>query len=320
MNLRARIYVAGGTTLAGCALIAHLRACGYRNLVGTPPDEPDLTCPLEVREFFATARPEYVFLAAGASGGIGANQRRPADLMLDNLLVAAHVIRAAHAHGVTRLLYLASSCSYPKDAPQPLSVESLLTGPLEPTSDAYALAKLAGWKLCDAYRRQCGADFLTAIPANAFGPGDDFGPDSGHVIPALIRRLHEAKERDEKTFTVWGTGAPRREFIYARDLADACLFIMRHHTGPEPINLGSGWEYTIAETAATIADVVGYRGRLRFDPKRPDGAPRKALDTAPLFALGWRPAADFRAALEETYAWFHAHAAEEDIADVRAAV
>lgn len=309
MNRTSRIYVAGGDTLVGAALRERLRAGGFRNLVGTPPDEPDLTVAGQVEDFFGEARPEHVVVAAGRSGGIRLNQERPAELMLHNLLVTAHVVDCAHRYGVAKLLYLASSCGYPKHAAQPLAVESLMTGPPEPTNAAYASAKLAGWQLCDAYRRQYGARFVTAIPANAFGPHDDFSPDGGHVIPALIRKAHEAKLRDEPSLTVWGTGTPRREFICARDLADACLFVLRHYDGSEPINLGGGVELSIAEAARAVADVVGYRGRLTFDASKPDGMPLKVLDSSRLRALGWRPAVDFRTALAETYDWFLQHAA-----------
>jgi GDP-L-fucose synthase len=315
-----RIYVAGGDTLLGAALLDRLRAAGHRRLVGTPPAEPDLTCPREVEAFFAAERPEYVFLTAGRSGGIRANQAYPADLMRDNLLVAAHVLHAAHRYGVARLLYLASSCSYPRLAPQPMAVGSLLTGPLEPTNEAYALAKLAGLKLTQAYRRQFGAPFLAAIPANAFGPHDDFSPEDSHVIPGLIRKLHQARCRGQAEFPVWGSGQALREFVYSRDLADACLFVLRHYDSEEPINLGGGTELSIAETARAVADVVGYRGRLRFDATRPDGMPRKVLDARPLKALGWAPATDFRTALAETYDWFCRHIAPHESTDVRKAV
>jgi GDP-L-fucose synthase len=319
LNRTSRIFVAGGRTLVGAALLDRLRAAGYRNLVGVPPDEPDPTVAGQVEDFFGEARPEYVFLAAGKSGGIGLNQARPAALMLDNLLATAHVVDAAHRHGVTKLLYLASSCSYPRDAAQPLRVESLLTGPPEPTSAAYATAKLAGWQLCAAYRQEHGARFVTAIPGNAFGPHDDFSPDGGHVLPALLRRAHEAKVHGEPELTVWGTGRPRREFVYAPDLADACLFVMERYDGPAPINLGGGADWSIAEAAHVVADVVGYRGRLRFDAGRPDGMPLKGLDAGPLRALGYCPATDFRTALAETYAWFLQHVAKEGT-DVRTLV
>jgi GDP-L-fucose synthase len=304
VNRSARIYVAGGTTLLGSALRARLGEAGYRNLVGEPADEPDLTAAGQVEDFFGEARPEYVFFTAGRSGGIGLNRARPAELMLDNLLASAHVIHAAHEHGVRKLLYLASSCGYPREAPQPLAIESLLAGPPEPTSAPYALARLAGWQLCAAYRQQYGSPFITGIPANAFGPGDDFGAETGHVIGALIRRAHEARLEGAPSLTVWGTGRPRREFLCARDLADACLFVMRHYDGAAPINLGGGECLSIAEAARAVCEVVGYRGRLVFDASKPDGAPLKMLDSGPLARLGWRPRTAFRAALAQTYVWF----------------
>ena len=296
-------FVAGGDTLLGAALLDLLPHHGY-DLVGVGDDEPELTDAGEVDAFFAAARPEFVFLVGGKSGGIGLNRARPAELMLHNLRVFSHVMDAAHRHAARKLLYTASSCAYPRSVPQPLRVESLTSGPLEPTSEAYATAKLAGWKLCDAYRRQYGCRFITAFPANPFGPHDDFGPDSGHVIPALIRRAHEAKENGEAVLTVWGTGTPRREFVVSRDLADACLFVMRHYDGDAPINLGGGSDVSIAEVARTVADVVGFRGEIAFDTTKPDGAPLKALDSWALREMGWRPAVAFRDAVAETYRWF----------------
>lgn len=320
MNRGSRIFVAGGDTLPGAALLELLPEQGYENLLGVGPDEPTLTDPGEVDLFFADVRPEYVFLVGGKSGGIALNRTRPADLMLDNLRIATNVLTAAHRYGVRKLLYLASSCAYPKHAPQPLRVESLGTGPVEPTSEAYATAKLAGWKLCEAYRRQYGCRFVTGFPANAFGPHDDFGPDSGHVIPALIRRAHEAKACGEPVLMVWGTGRPRREFVYSRDLASACLFVMRHYDGEAPINLGGGNDLSIADAARTVAEVVGFRGRLVFDTTRPDGAPLKALDSSELLSLGWRPSTDFRTAVAETYDWFVRHRVTEGTRHERAAV
>jgi GDP-L-fucose synthase len=311
VNRTARIYVAGGDTLIGAALLDHLRAAGHDQLVGAPPDEPDLTAAGQVEDFFAEARPEYVFLAAGRSGGIQANLAMPAALMLHNLLVTSHVVHAAHVYGVRKLLFLASSCSYPRHAPQPLRAESLMTGALEPTSEAYATARLAGIALCQAYRRQYGSSFVTAIPANPFGPHDDFSPENAHVLPALLRKVYNAKVRGEPEVVVWGTGTPRREFLYAKDLAEACLCVMTRYDGPDPINLGGGAVLSIAEAARAVAEVVGYRGQLCFDPARPDGAPLKALDATPLFGLGWRPRTPFRAALEETYAWFLQHVVKE---------
>lgn len=320
MQESSRIYVAGGGTLIGSALRDRLRDRGFRNLVGEPPGEPDLSSPRQVDDFFAAERPEYVFFAAGASGGIRANQAYPAWLMRDNLLAIVHVVHAAHIYKVSKLLYLASSCSYPRLAPQPMRVESLLTGPLEPTNEAYAMAKLSGLILCQAYRRQYGAPFVTAIPANAFGPGDDFSPENSHVIPGLFRKFHEARQRGEAEVRIWGSGRPRREFIYARDLADACLFVMRNYDADEPINLGGSQEFSIAETASAVAEVVGYQGKLSFDDSRPDGMPRKSLDCEPLRKLGWTPSTAFHTALAETYDWFLRHLVPQENRDARKAV
>ena len=299
---RTRIFVAGGDTLIGSALCERLNV---------PPQNLELTDAQVVNEFFATTRPEVVFMAAGLLGGIHANQKIPADLTLNNLLVSAHVLAAAAHHGVRKLLYLGSSCMYPRLAYQPLRPDMLQCGPLEPTNVHYATAKLAGVRLCQAYREQNGVPWIAAIPANTFGPHDDFGPATGHVISALMGRMHEAKLRDEPLFSIWGTGTPRREFIFAPDLADACVFAVEHYDKSEPINLGSGAIYSIAEVARQIAEVVGYRGELRFDSKRPDGMPRKYLDSSPLLALGWRPAHEFRAALEMTYDWYLSSLARE---------
>jgi GDP-L-fucose synthase len=320
MNRRARVFVAGGRTLLGAALLDLLPDRGFANLVGAGGDEPDLADARAVVAFFAAERPEYVFLVGGRSGGIALNRACPADLMLDNLRVAANVLDAARRFNVTKLVYTASSCAYPREASHPLRVESLGSGPPEPTSGPYATAKLAGWTLCSALRQQYGCRFVTAFPANGFGPHDDFGPDTGHVLPALIRRAHEAKAAAEPELTVWGTGTPRREFAYSTDLADACLFVMDRYDGDAPINLGGGTDVSIAEAARTVAEVVGYRGRLAFDTTKPDGAPLKALDSTPLLALGWRPRTDFRTAVEKTYDWFLHHRAAEGPRHARAAV
>lgn len=303
MDPQAKIYVSGGNTLLGAALLRTLAQRGYRRLAGAPPHEPDPTDARAIDEFFARERPDYVLIAAGKSGGIRANVVRPAELMLDNLLVASHVIAAAARHGVRKLLYLASSCSYPRLAPQPMRVETLLTGPLEPTNEPYALAKLAGIKLCQAYRRQYGEPFIVGIPANAFGPGDDFDLQEAHVVPALIARMHAAKESAAPSTTVWGTGAARREFVYCDDLAEACLFVMEHYDDELPINLGGGANVSIRELAEAIRQTVGYRGELLFDASQPDGMPLKALDCEPLERLGWRPATPFHQALARTYEW-----------------
>ncbi len=314
MNRGSRIFVAGADSLIGAALMELLPQRGYLHVFESGPVLNDAR---EVSAFFADAQPEYVFLVGGKSGGIGLNRERPAELMLDNLRIITNVVDAAHRHGTSKLLYLASACAYPRHAPQPMRVESLMNGPVEPTSETYATAKLAGWKLCEAYRRQYGSRFITAFPANPFGPFDDFGPDSGHVIPALIRRAHEAKERGNSELVIWGTGLPRREFIFSHDLADACLFAMERYEGEAPINLGGGAILSIADTARIVADVIGYRGRLVFDTSKPDGAPLKALDSSEFHAMDWRPATDFRSAVEQTYDWFLKHIANQSI-DARA--
>jgi GDP-L-fucose synthase len=298
-----RIYVAGGDTLIGAALLRQLHRQGYTSVID-PSNEPDLTDAASVDAFFARARPECVFVAAGKSGGIEANRTYPATLLLDNLLVESHLIDSAYRHVVKKLLYLASACCYPKHAPQPMRIESLLTGPLEPTNEAYAVAKIAGMKLCQAYRQQHDANFIVGIPANAFGPGDDFSLENSHVVAAHMRKMHEASGRHMPSVEIWGSGTPRREFIYADDLADACVFVMNHYDAAEPINLGSGVDVSIAELAMQIKAVVGYSGDLRFDPSKPDGMPLKALDSSVLLSLGWKPATPFRAALAMTYEAF----------------
>jgi len=304
LHKQARIFVAGGQTLLGSAILRQLERQGYHNLVGCPSEEPDLSNLTDVSAFFARAVPEIVFLAAGKSGGIRANQSYPADLMLDNLLVSAYVIDCSYQAGVKKLLYLASSCSYPKHSPQPMRVESLLTGPLEPTNEAYAIAKIAGIKLCQAYRQQYGANFSIGIPANFFGPGDDFSLADSHVIPALMRKMHEAKISGANQAEIWGSGRPRREFLFVDDLAEASIFVMQRYEGASPINIGGGVDLSIAELAALIKEIVGYTGELAFNTDKPDGMPLKALDSTRLRSLGWRPKTAFRSALLATYNGF----------------
>lgn len=299
------VFVAGASTLLGQALVSRLQADGVR-LVGAA-DGPTTADARDVDRFFETVRPEAVVVAAGATAGIAGNQKFPADLMLDNLQVATHVIPAAWRHGTAKLLYLASSCVYPKLAPQPLHVESLWTGPVEPTSGAYATAKLAGLRLCEAYRQQHGARFITAVKADAFGPGDDFTPANSHVVGALIRRMHEAKTAGSRSIEIWGTGTPRREFIYVDDLADACVFLLREYERPETVNIGTGVTTSIRELAELLREVVGYAGELRFDTTRPDGMPLKGLDSSPLAAIGWRPKWNLVSGLRRTYEWFLSH-------------
>lgn len=302
MRTGARVFVAGSTTLAGQALVRRLQQESFE-LVGLGDDEPDLHDPARLDSFFFDASPEFVFVTAGAQAGIAGNQQQPADLMLDNLRIATAVIPVAARQGAS-LLYLGSSCVYPKAAPQPFAIESLGTGPLEPTSAAYAQAKLAGMALVDAYRRQGGNRFIAAIPADVYGPGDDFTPNVAHVAAALLRRIHEARETDAPSIEIWGSGQPRREFLYVDDLADACVFVMRHYTGAAPINIGTGTTTSIAELADLICDIVGYKGNRLFNTSKPDGMPLKGLDSSPLRELGWRPQWTLRAGLETTYEWF----------------
>jgi GDP-L-fucose synthase len=299
-----RIYVGGSETVVGKALLRQLAAGGYFNVIDSSSEEPDLTDKAEVDAYFGAMRPDYFFLAAGKSGGIGANQKYPADLMLDNLLIQCQSIRSAQLHGTRKLLYFASSCTYPRSCPQPMQVRSLMTGPLESTSEAYAIAKIAGIKLCQAYQQQYGADMISAIPGDVFGPGDDFGLEDSHVIAALIRKMHQAKIFRASTVEVWGSGSPRREFIFADDVADAAIFLMQNYSSPTPINVGTGMDTSIRDIAELIQKVVGYQGQLRFDPTKPDGMPLKALDSSELMAMGWRPKVSLQKGLEETYRWF----------------
>lgn len=301
MDKNSRIYVAGSDTLIGSALIRRLEWEGYDNIICKQDKEPDLANADAVKTLFSTKKPEYVFLAAGKSGGIEANQKYPAELMLDNLLTVCNIIRNAYCYGTKKLLYLASSCSYPKKCPQPMRIESLLTGMLEPTNEAYAVAKIAGIKLCEAYQKQYGANFITGIPTNTFGPGDDFSLAGSHVIAALIRRIYEALVKGFPSVEIWGTGNPRREFIFVDDLADACLMVMQRYDGPNPINLGGGMGMSIKEVAYLIKDIIGYNGVLSFDTRRPDGMSLKFLDSSQLLGLGWKPKVSFRDALITTF-------------------
>ena len=303
MDKVARIFIADNNGLIGEAIRKRLKIEGYENVLGDF-GTPSLTDAREVEAFFSRTLPEYVFAVGGKSGGIGANQKYPADLMLDNLLVDCHVIAAAHRCGAKKLLYLASSCSYPRACAQPMRVSSLMTGPLEPTNDAYATAKLAGIKLSQAYRQQYGIDMISVIPANVFGPGDDFSAEDSHVIAALMAKMHQAKVSQINRIDVWGSGLPRRDFVYLADVADAAIFLMQHYSAPLPINVGSGSDASIREIAELIKEVTGYPGELRFDAQKPDGMPLKSLDCSELFAMGWQPKVALRLGLEKTYQWF----------------
>ena len=302
MQSQDKIYVAGGQTLVGSALLRQLAQDGYLNVV-PPEDEPDLTQASQVDAFFREISPEYVFVAAGNSGGIAANQKYPAELMRHNLLVDCNVVHSAYRHGAKKLLYLASSCVYPRDCPQPMMENALLTGPLEPTNEAYAVAKIAGIKLCEAYRRQFGANFISVIPANVFGPGNDYGTEDSHVIGALLGKMHAAKIAESAPVEVWGSGDPQREFIFVDDLANACIFVMREYDGAGPINIGSGTALSVRELAELTKETVGYSGHLRFDTSRPDGMPLKVLDSGVLKSMGWQPQSSFKVGLQSTYRW-----------------
>ena len=304
MDANARIYVAGHRGLVGSALVDELAKAGYNNLVMRTHAELDLIDQAAVQRFFREERPEYVFLAAARVGGIHANSTYPAEFIHSNLSVQCNVIDAAYRTGVKKLLFLGSSCIYPKNAPQPVREEHLLTSPLEPTNEAYAIAKIAGLKMCEAYRRQYGFDAISLMPTNLYGPNDNFHVENAHVLPALIRRFHEARVADAPSVTLWGTGSPRREFLHSHDLAIAAIFLMRHYSDHRPINVGSGTDITIAELAVLIARVVGFRGTIVRDASKPDGTPRKLLDVSRLRALGWKPGIELADGIHSTYEWY----------------
>lgn len=304
MDLHDRIFVAGHRGLVGNAVVRRLRAEGFDNLLLRSRMELDLVDQAAVDWFFASERPTHVFLAAAKVGGIYANSTYPAEFLRDNLAIQTNVIHSAWKHGTRKLLFLGSSCIYPRDCPQPISEDYLLTGPLEPTNEPYAIAKIAGLKMCQAYRQQYDFDAIVAMPTNLYGPGDNYHPTNSHVVPALIRRLHEAKVADMPEVVIWGTGQPLREFMHVDDLADALLFLMQHYSGQTMVNVGSGEEVSIATLAKLIANVVGYSGRLRFDPEKPDGTPRKLLDSRRLAALGWTPCLSLSEGMRDAYASF----------------
>jgi GDP-L-fucose synthase len=304
LNPESRIYVAGHRGLVGSAILRALRDGGYRQIVTRPRAELDLMSRKAVERFFERQTPEYVFLAAAKVGGIQANATYPADFLYENLTIQNNVIHTAKEHGVRKLLFLGSSCIYPQLAPQPIKEDYLLTGLLEPTNQAYALAKIAGLEMCRAYRRQYDLNAICLMPTNLYGPRDNFDLESGHVVPALMRRAHEAKLDNAPELTVWGTGRPRREFLHVDDLADAALFLMREYDEAAPINVGVGADVTIRELAQTICEVVGYTGRLAFDLSKPDGTPQKLLDVTRLTDLGWTAGTALRDGLAETYAWY----------------
>jgi GDP-L-fucose synthase len=304
MDKSSRIFVAGHRGLVGSAIHRKLEQAEYTSLIVRTRAELDLTNQAAAERFFASERPEYVFLAAARVGGILANASHPADFLRENLLIQTHVIDAAYRHAVRKLQFLGSSCIYPKFAPQPIRENSLLTGSLEPTNEAYAVAKIAGVRMAQAYRRQYGFRTICLMPTNLYGPGDNFDLASAHVVPALIRKFHEAAQQGAPEVTIWGTGTPRREFLHVDDLADAALFLMLHYDEEAIINVGSGDEVTIHELAELIQEVTSYRGRIAFDASKPDGTPRKLLDLSRLHATGWRARIPLRKGLSDTYRWF----------------
>lgn len=304
MNADARIFIAGHGGLVGSAITRRLHAAGFSSLLTATREQLDLRDQAAVNYWFRANRPEHVILAAGTVGGIIANSTRPAEFIYDNMLIHATVVHAAHMYGAKKLLYLGSSCIYPRAAPQPMPEEALLTGPLEPTNEAYAIAKIAGIKLCESYRRQYGSNFISAMPTNLYGPYDNFDLNASHVVPALMRKFHEAKLRGDARVVIWGTGRPRREFLHVDDLADACLFLMERYDDERHINVGSGTDLSIRELAEMVGGIVYPEAALEFDTSKPDGMARKLLDVTRLHNLGWRHQIDLRDGIATTYAWF----------------
>ena len=300
----ARVHVAGHCGMVGSAIVRALKRAGFSNILTRTSTELDLRRQVEVETFFEQEQPDYVFLAAARVGGILANDSYPADFLYDNLAIETNVIHAAHRMGVKKLLFLGSTCIYPRLAPQPLKEEYLLSGPLEPTNEWYAVAKITGIKLCQAYRKQHGDDFISAMPTNLYGPEDNFDMEKSHVVPAMMRKMYEAHERGESKVLLWGTGKPLREFLHVDDLAKALLFLMQHYSDAEHVNIGVGQDLSIRELAETIARVVGYQGELAFDPTRPNGTPRKLVDTTRINALGWHPCIGLEEGLRDTYRWY----------------
>ena len=299
-----KIYIAGHRGLVGSSIARKLRLAGYSNLVERTSRELNLCDQVATDAFFQAEKPEYVFMAAAKVGGIWANQTYPADFIHDNLMIEANVIAAAHKIGVKKLLFLGSSCIYPKLAPQPLKEEYLLSGQLEPTNEPYAIAKIAGIKLCESYRRQYGDNFISVMPTNLYGINDSFDLENSHVLPALIRKFHEAKVAAQPTVTIWGTGTPQREFLFVDDLADALVYLMQHYDEPEIINIGTGTDVTIAALAALIAKVVDFSGTVVYDSSKPDGTPRKLLDVSKINRIGWQAKTSLEDGINQTYAWY----------------
>ena len=304
MNLDAKIYVAGHRGLVGSAIVRNLEAKGYKNIIYRTHKELDLTNQEDVRRFFEEEKPEYVFLAAAKVGGIHANNTYPADFIYDNLMIQNNVIKAAHDFKVKKLLFLGSTCIYPKMAPQPIKEEYLLTGSLEETNEAYAVAKIAGLEMCKFFKRQYGDNFISCMPTNLYGPNDNFDLKNSHVLPALIRKFHEAKVNNSEAVEVWGTGTPLREFLYVDDMADACVFLMENYDGEQHVNIGTGEEVSIRELAETVKEVVGFDGELVFNTEMPDGTPRKLTTVDKLHGLGWKHKVSLDKGIRLAYNWF----------------
>lgn len=304
MNKTDKIYIAGHRGLVGSAIFRALQKKGYKNLMVREHRELDLERQSDVDDFFQQEKPEYVSLAAAKVGGILANSTYPAEFIYKNLMIQTNVIHASYQNGVKKLLFLGSSCIYPRDCPQPMKEEYLLSGPLEPTNESYALAKIAGIKTCQAYNRQYGTNYVPVMPTNLYGPGDNFDLETSHALPALIRKFHEAKDQNMPYVEVWGTGNPKREFLYVDDLADACLFIMENYDDNEIVNIGTGEGISIRELAGLISDIVGYKGEIRFDPSKPDGMPKKILNISKLKSFGWQASVSLREGIERTYEWY----------------
>ena len=304
MNKNSKIYVAGHRGLVGSAIVRNLQSEGYTNIITRTHSELDLTDQQSVRRFFEEEKPEYVFLAAAKVGGIHANNTYPADFIYDNLMIECNVIKAAHDFNVKKLLFLGSSCIYPKMSPQPIKEEYLLSGYLEPTNEAYAIAKIAGLKMCQYFKKRYGDNFISCMPTNLYGPNDNFDLQNSHVLPALIRKFHEAKVEDKPYVEIWGTGTPRREFLYVDDMADACVFLMKNYDGEETVNIGTGNDITIKELAEITKEVIGYEGELKFDTSKPDGTPRKLLDVSKLNELGWKYKVELKEGITKVYKWY----------------
>jgi len=304
MEKAAKVFVAGHRGMVGSAVVRRFRQAGFENILTRTRLELDLMDRAAVRGFFEAERPDYVVDAAARVGGIAANFEKPVEFLIENLTIQNNVIQGAADFGVTKLLFLGSSCIYPKLAPQPLTEDALLTGPLEPTNDAYAIAKIAGIKLCQAYAREYGKNFMSGMPTNLYGPNDNFDLHTSHVLPALIRKVHEAKRDGAKEVKVWGSGTPRREFLHVDDLADACFFLLENYNSPEIVNIGCGEDVSIRELAETVCDVIGFEGSLAFDTSKPDGTPRKLMHVGRLLALGWKPHIALKDGIRDAYDWF----------------